>query len=115
MSSDSGKKFCYPVCLACRVAECPKAVLIVDRSVSSIKRDRFEGTLLTCGCLCELPIVLGVLDPTHVKCARHGWQPIEKRSKSGRTEKRRGKGGGVEYLGQSHLGSEKEEKEEPPF
>src|SRR6266568_2225801 len=82
MNSSGSRKFCYPVCLPCRVAECPKAVLITDPEPGVIRRDRLEGTRLACGCLCELPIVLGVLNPTHVKCARHGWQPIEKRKRN---------------------------------
>jgi len=82
--------------------------------------DSLAYTIMECGCRVEIiPIVLGLLDPKHVLCETHGWQPIERKKRDeSRTRGNTGRGDSITGT----LWDQEEEKEEdgsdggrPPF
>jgi hypothetical protein len=111
------RPYCYPVCLACRVAVCPKAITPTEPQTP--RADQLASKRLKCGCLSpQVPITLGVLNPTAVMCNRHGWQPLpEKGSNESKGRSRRTKASAKEKApeGQDGLFETGNNGEEIPF
>jgi hypothetical protein len=74
---------CMPACKQCRINDiCPTQVELdykKDHRRAPYWPDSLAGTRMLCGCRVDIiPTVLGILHPTHVSCAVHGWQALTK-------------------------------------
>lgn len=68
---------CVPTCLKCRLAENCAMWEPPKPPQAPEWPDRLTGKFMKCGCRVPiLPLVLGLVNPSHVMCDKHGWQPL---------------------------------------